>query len=175
MKKLKVDFDEIQKAMEDIVRDTFDYFLDLETGEVITLSEDILGEVKSRLYIDDYDEIGEEIEYIEFDEEPELPDWVEDEVELKLEVLLNEDGRYVHIPERESEEAYKTMTDFIETVNDPALKEKLSSVLNGKGAFRRFKDVLIDYPRERKRWHGYNAKAMKEVIIEWLENLGVEV
>lgn len=175
MKKLKVDLDEIQKAMEDITRDAFDYFLDLKTGEVISLSEDILSEIKSRLDIDDYDEIGADIEYIEFDKEPDLPDWVEDEIELIVEVLLNEDGRYVRIPERESDEAYKTMTDFIETVNDPALKEKVSSALNGKGAFRRFKDVLIDYPRERKRWHGYNAKAMKEVIIEWLKNLGVEV
>ena len=37
MKKLKIDFDEIQKAMEDVVRDTFDYFLDIETGEVKVL------------------------------------------------------------------------------------------------------------------------------------------
>jgi hypothetical protein len=59
VKKLRVNFDEVQKAMEDILRDTFDYFIDLETGEVISFSEEILGEIKSRLYDSDSDEIGE--------------------------------------------------------------------------------------------------------------------
>ena len=66
------------------------------------------------------------------------------------------------------------MTGFIETVDDPALKEALSSALDGKGAFRKFKDILLDYPKERKKWHGYNAKAMKKEIIGWLDSLGIE-
>lgn len=174
MKKLRVNFDEIQKAKEDVLRDTFDYFLDMETGEVIEFSEEILSEIKSRLYGSDSDEIGDDIEYIEFDEEPDLPDWMEDEVELALEILLDEEGRYVRIPERKPTMAYKSMADFIETVEDPVLREELSTALNGKGAFRRFKDVLIYYPKERKRWHGYNAKAMKIEIIKWLSSTGVE-
>ena len=173
MKKLKVDFDEIQKAMEDVVRDSFDYFLDLETGELMALSEDVLSVLKSNLYEDEYDEIGDDIEYIEFDEEPELPDWMEDEMEMIMEILFNEE-RYVRIPERQSGEAYITMKNFIETLSDHRLKEKLSAALNGKGAFARFKSFLIDYPKERKRWHGYNAKAMKKIIIDWLGSLGIK-
>ena len=174
MRDLKVNFDEIQKAMEDVVRDTFDYFLDLETGEVMTFSEEILGEVKERLYGDDDEEIGDDIEYIEFDKEPEIPDWMEDEVELVLEILFDTKGRYARVPERGSAAAYQSMTGFIETVDDPALKEALSSALDGKGTFRKFKDILLDYPKERKKWHGYNAKAMKKEIIGWLDSLGIE-
>jgi hypothetical protein len=174
MKKLRVNFDEIQKAMEDVSRDTFDYFIDLETGDVISFSEEILSEIKSRLYDSDSDEIAEDIEYVEFDEEPDLPDWMEDEVEMALEILLDESGRYVRIPERKPPKAYKSIADFIETVEDSVLREKLSRILDGKGAFRRFKGVLIDYPKERKRWHGYNAKVMKKEIIEWLKSLGVQ-
>ncbi len=174
MKKQKINFDEIQKAMEDVSRDTFDYFLDMVTGESIAFSEEILNEVKSRLYDSDSDEIGDEIEYIEFDEEPDLPVWMEDEVELALEILLDEEGRYVRIPEREPAAAYKSMSEFINTVKDKALREELSNALNGKGAFRRFKDVLIDFPKERKRWHGFNAKAMKKEIIEWVRSIGME-
>jgi DNA polymerase III alpha subunit len=99
---------------------------------------------------------------------------MEDEVELAVEILLDESGRYVRIPERKPSKAYKSMADFIETVEDLALKEKLSLALDGKGAFRRFKSILIDYPKERKRWHGYNAKLMKKEIIEWLKSLGVQ-
>jgi hypothetical protein len=174
MKILRIDFDEIQKAMEDVVRDSFDYFLDLQTGEVIALSEDILSEVGARLYEGDFDEIGDNVEYIEFSEEPNLPYWMEDEIELVLEVLLNENGRYVHIPERYSSEAHRVMTEFMGTVKDPVIKGQLIHVLHGKGAFKRFKSILINYPQERKRWHGYNAKAMKKVIIEWLKSLGIE-
>jgi hypothetical protein len=174
VEKQKVNFDEIQKAMEDVSRDTFDYFLDMVTGEVIAFSEEILSDVKSRLYFSDSDEIGDEIEYIEFDEEPELHYWMYDEVELALEILLDEEGRYARIPERKPHMAYKSMSDFIETVEDPLLREELSNALNGKGAFRRFKDVLIDFPKERKKWHGFNAKAMKKEIIGWLSSIGAE-
>jgi len=174
MKTLEVNFDEIQKAMEDVVRDTFDYFLDLETGEVMPFSEDILREAKLRLYEDDSDEMEDDIEFVEFDEEPDLPDWMLDEIELALEILLDENERYIRIPERESSLAYKSMSEFIDIVTDPDLKEKLSAALDGKGAFRKFKDALTNHPKERKRWHGYNAKVMKREIIEWLDSVGVK-
>src|SRR4030066_1007082 len=151
VKKLKIDFDEIQKAMEDIIRDSFDYFLDLSTGEVIAISEDLLGEMRERLSEGDFDDVEDDIEYIEFAEEPDLPYWMEDEVELSIEVLLNEGSRYVPIPERDSLKAYNIMTEFIETIGDPVLKEELSNALNGKGDSRKSKMAFPKYPKERKR------------------------
>ncbi|NWF52133.1 MAG: hypothetical protein HXY47_03535 [Nitrospirae bacterium] len=174
VKKLIIDYDEIQKAMEDITRDSFDYFLDLRTGGVIALSEDILSEVRERITDGDFEDLGDDIEYIEFAEEPDLPYWMEDEIELALEVLLNERSRYVQIPERDSEEAYNIMNEFIKTIGDPVLKEELTVALSGKGAFRKFKNVLLEYPKERKKWHAFNAKAMKNTITEWLVSLGIK-
>lgn len=174
MKMLKVDFDEIQKAMEDIVRDSFDYYFDTETGEIISLSEEMLEEIESRLYDEGDEELDEDIECIEYDEEPELPDWMLDEIDLALEVLLDESGRFVRIPERPSDKAYKTMSGFTESLEESVLKVELMDALNGKGAFRKFKDVLIHHPKERKKWHGYNAKVMKKEITAWLESIWVE-
>ncbi len=174
MKQLKINLDEIQKAMEDIARDSFDYFFDIDTGEVISFSEEILNEVKSRLYDGDSEDIDEDIEYIEFDEEPEIPDWMEDEVELAMEILFDVDERYVRIPERASSAAFQAMTEFIDKLEDQKLKDLLVASLEGKGAFRKFKDILLDYPKERKRWHGYNAKAAGKEIIRWLHSIGVE-
>jgi hypothetical protein len=174
MKQLKINFDEIQKAMEDITRDSFDYFFDTDTGEVITFSEEILNEVKSRLYDGDPEDIDEDIEYIEFDEEPEIPDWMEDEVEMAMEILFDVDERYARIPERASSAAFKAMNEFIDKLEDNNLKDLLVASLEGKGAFRRFKDILLDYPKERKRWHGYNAKAAKKELVHWLHSIGVE-
>lgn len=172
-KRLKVNFDEIQKAMEDISRDTFDYFFDIETGEVVAFSEEITRELASRLYDNDFEEIEEDMEYIEFDEEPDLPDWMFDEMDLALEVLLNREERYIRIPERKSSVAYQVMADFVETVENSVLRDELRRALNGKGAFRNFKDALLDYPKERKRWHGHNAKAIKREIKEWLHSIGI--
>jgi len=176
VKKLKVNFDEIQKAMEDVLRDTFDYFFDTETGEVIAFSEEIVKGIKSRLFddTDEYEEADEEFEYVEYDEEPDIPGWMLDEVELALEILLDESGRYMRIPERSSNEAYRSMAEFIEKVENPLLKNELAESLDGRGAFRKFKDALVPHPKERKRWHGYNAKVMKRQITEWLRSIDVE-
>jgi hypothetical protein len=117
--------------------------------------------------------MDDDMEYVEFDEEPELPEWMLDEIELAIEILLDE-GRFVRIPERSSAMAFESMAEFADSVEDLILKERLGSALDGKGAFRKFKDALMDYPKERKRWHGYNAKAMKNEIIEWLASMGIE-
>ena len=174
MKELKVNCDEVQKAMEDISRDTFDYFLDTQTGEVITVSEEILREMKDMLYDEDYEEMGDEIEYIEFDTEPEVPDWMFDEADLALEVLLDSTARYIRIPEMNSDTAFSIMKEFVQTVRDHVLKKKLVNALNGKGAFRRFKDILTEYPKERKCWHRYNAKASRSEILKWLHACGIK-
>jgi len=174
MNALKVNYDEIQKAMEDITRDTFDYFLDTQTGEVITFSEEILNELKNLLYDEDYEKMADEIEYIEFDQEPEVPDWMFDEADLALEILLDSASRYLRIPERNSDTAFTVMKEFAQTVQNPALQKELINALNGRGAFRRFKDILMGYPKERKRWHGYNAKASHTEIDTWLHSYGIK-
>lgn len=174
MKKIKVHFNEIQQAMEDIARDTFDYYFDKETGEVIPFSYELLAEMKARLYDDGCEELNEDLEYIEFDEEPDLPDWMMDEVDLALEILLDAGGRYVRIPERDSASAFNSMRAFTETVEIPELKQKLTGALEGKGTFRRFKDILRDHQKERKRWHGFDAREMKKAIRGWLRSLGIE-
>lgn len=174
MRRLYVDFDHIQKAMEDVVRDGFDYYLDLATGEVLTLSEEFMREFKCRLSDDELDEIEEEVEYIEYDDEPEIPDWMTDDMEMALEILLDESGRYIRIPERQNSIAYQSMNAFIDTVQDPRLKEELCAALNGKGAFRKFKATLVKFPKERKLWHTHNAKAVKKESLEWLQSLGIE-
>ena len=93
---------------------------------------------------------------------------------MAIEILFDVVGRYVRIPERASSAAFQAMTEFMDTVEDQDLKDLLVVSLEGKGAFRKFKDVLLDYPKERKRWHGYNAKAAKKELVRWLHSIGVE-
>lgn len=165
-----IDFDEIQKAMEDISRDAFEYFIDIETGDVIILSEDIINRAH-QLLEDTYDEDMEEYEEVEFDEDYDIPEWIEDEIELALDIFINETDKYVRIPERDPQKGYASMREFTDRLENIQLKEKLQSILDGKGAFRKFKNALEAYPKERKLWYGFNAKAMKKEIEEWLKVL----
>jgi hypothetical protein len=173
MKKLKIDFDELQKAMEDTARDAFDYFLDIETGEIIILSEDILNKARG-LLSQDLDEDLADYEEVEFDEPLDVPEWMEDEIELALDIFLYEKERYVRIPEREAGKGHRAMKDFAEQLEDPQIQKSLLAILDGAGAFRRFKDALDAYPKTKKRWHGFNAKVAKDEMKEWLRTLSIE-
>jgi len=46
--------------------------------------------------------------------------------------------------------------------------------IDGKGAFRRFKDVLLNYPTERERWFSYRADLLHWHMQKWLEKEQLE-
>ena len=137
---LKIDLEDLCLAMENSSYD-LDYYLDLETGEVIFISD----------YMDDAN--------LE---------------ELKDRIDENPD-RYEPIPKAESYEDYDDMVDFISTVEDEHLVELLEIAIDGKGAFRRFKDVLARYPEEKERWYRFKNERMKERAISWLEAIGISL
>lgn len=155
--------------MEDVSRDAFDYCLDLETGEVITISVDMLEKAEATLYKSDDEVISDDKELDGYD----MPGWIEKEVELAIKIFSEKD-RYVRIPERESHETYSLMKEFIEGIDELYPHEKLSGALAGKGAFSRFKKALGDYPVYREKWFAFNANAMKKIITKWLASLGVK-
>jgi hypothetical protein len=172
MRKIAVNFDEIQKAQEDTEREAFDYFLDRKTGEVIILSQDIINRAWEILS-ESYDDIAD-FEDVEPDDIPDIPEWMEDEVELALDIFMNEQDQYLRIPERNPKKTYAAMTEFADAVQNQPLKDSLCNVLDGPGSFRKFKDTLAPFPKEKKLWHGFNAKASRIEIVEWLRICGIE-
>ena len=83
--------------------------------------------------------------------------------------------RYEQLPKAQSYEGYEDIEDFIGTISDDNLLELLHLAVNGKGAFRRFKDVLQGYPEERERWFQFKNDKLKQRALEWLENIGVSL
>ena len=67
------------------------------------------------------------------------------------------------------------MEDFIETVKEVKLTEKLYNSIARKGAFRRFKDVLNSYPKERERWFKFKDEKVMGRVNEWFEEEGIEI
>ena len=77
------------------------------------------------------------------------------------------------IPKAEPREGYEDMEAFVATVEDEHLAELLKIAINGKGAFRRFKDALLRYPEERERWFQFKGDRMWKRAREWLDDIGV--
>src|SRR6476469_1119835 len=77
---------------------------------------------------------------------------------------------FLRVEPASSREQYRWMEKFVGSVTDEALRERLIISIDGKGAFRRFKDVLLAYPAERERWFSYRAELLHWHIRQWLES-----
>jgi hypothetical protein len=65
------------------------------------------------------------------------------------------------------------MEAFIAVVRSPRLQERLERAISGRGAFRYFKDVLLDYPTERERWFRFKQERLQRRMLDWLEAQGI--
>jgi hypothetical protein len=90
-----------------------------------------------------------------------------------LEQRIRGDSNYLLIDPVSSREQYRWMERFIESTENPDVQDHLLSAIDGKGAFRRFKDVLMEYPVERERWFTFRSERLRQCIETWLENHGI--
>jgi predicted nucleotidyltransferase len=72
-----------------------------------------------------------------------------------------------------SREAYGDMQGFIGRVRDPSARDLLERAIAGRGAFRRFKDTLLDFPELRQAWFAFHDARMERRAIEWLAGQGL--
>ncbi len=93
----------------------------------------------------------------------------------KRRLLREAPRRYVLLDPASSREQYRWMERFVQSVEDEALKERLILAIDGKGAFRRFKDVLLSYPVERDRWFTYRSNLLHIYINGWLDSKDITI
>lgn len=72
----------------------------------------------------------------------------------------------IMLPTRYDINEYEMMKDFVETIEDTKLQIQLNISLNGKGAFRRFKDICINFDIIDD-WYKFRDKKYKEIAISW--------
>lgn len=150
------DLEEIAGAME-APRDMGDYFVEVTTGEVVLIPL----------------EVQEAVEAEAAAEEPvwPLPEWAEDLLPIAKAIYDRGDPRWARVPQVGPREIYEQMVAFAQTVEDGHLKELLEVALDGRGAFRRFKDVLARYPHQQERWYRTKAAYLEKEARAWLEEL----
>lgn len=99
----------------------------------------------------------------------------------KDEIFLSNIGEYEELTEDEIDELfeksiilptqyeineYQIMLDFIDTLDNLEIKDNLHRLIQGKGAFRRFKDYCFD-ENIIQDWYKYRDERYKEIAIEW--------
>jgi hypothetical protein len=86
----------------------------------------------------------------------------------QMHVRIASDGNYLRIDPVSSREQYRWMERFIPMVEDDELRDKLTQAIDGKGAFRRFKDVLMAYGAEREKWFTFRSERLRTFMEAWL-------
>ena len=128
-----------------------DSFLNVETGAILTLYDGI---------DDAWDEYGDGGLDEDDIDDPELANFVR-----------NED-QYLRLPDRYDIDEYRIMRHFAWSRGDDAHSSALMRAIQGRGAFRRFKDTCYRLGIEQQ-WYDYKEARLMEIAREWCAENGV--
>jgi hypothetical protein len=133
----------------DVMSDEFHAYLNKETGELVTVSDEEIRTIENE------------------DDEGEYPEWQREALAMAKKVLGTSD--YLPLPSKFDIHEYAIMERFCYSFEDPRLNDELSSQIRGSGAFRRFKDAIYRHGLEDD-WYRFRDQALEEIAIEWLES-----
>jgi hypothetical protein len=92
----------------------------------------------------------------------------------QMHVRIASDSNYLRIDPVSSREQYRWMERFLPMVENTESRGKLMQAIDGKGAFRRFKDVLMTYGPERERWFAFRSERLRTFMEAWLAAHGIK-
>ncbi|MBT2636665.1 UPF0158 family protein [Bacillus sp. ISL-39] len=103
------------------------------------------------------------------DEEPfdHLPEWEQENRRIAMDVVENFEN-YIELPTKWERHEYQIMENLCLTVSDQRKQESLLRAIRGKGAFRRFKDKILDFDME-EQWFSYRDECFKQIAIDWCQ------
>lgn len=83
-------------------------------------------------------------------------------------------GEYISLPENFEINEYQMMEEFILKLPRGNSQRVLAHAIQGKGAFRRFKDRLYDVGLV-KEWYSFRDDAYEKLAREWCEEHNIEI
>ena len=153
---MDIDWDDLQAAFLSTRTDRA-FYLDRETGEVISISEEEEDGVEEGE--DDGDDAVEEDQSDE---------------EILREEIESDADRYVMVAPVPLADLVEWMTAFIQTVKEKDLAGPLLKAANGHHPDREFDRALRKNPIERLRWIGFLETQAQEIIDGWIEENDLE-
>ncbi len=173
-RKVKVDMGELDTAL-NWGTSEWNYYLDLETGKVIGI-DDETNRMLEELIEEMYDEQDTQITFLEelLQQRNDIRDW-QKEILLEADRVDREFGqRYVSVEPDDPYQGYNDMDHFIATLDNEDLQDRLSRAIHGRGAFRRFKDLVARHPDVEEQWYAYKDARAKERLLRWLDENDIE-
>ncbi|AEA28754.1 UPF0158 family protein [Pseudonocardia benzenivorans] len=85
----------------------------------------------------------------------------------------DEPAGWRRIPPMEAGEGYGDMRDFVEAVQHRRAAELLDQAIDGRGAFRRFKNALFEFPEVRDEWYRFRDARARRGAVDWLLEEGL--
>lgn len=151
------------------------HYLDLETGEIILVMDEISSKL-DMIYGQIYDEEGGRVASLEaYLEGEDIHDWQKGALLDADRVEQGYGERYIRVEWDNPYGDYNDMERFIRTVEDPELRERLWRAIDGRGAFRYFKDVVGEHPQVRERWFEFKDARRRQRTEAWLEAHDIEL
>ncbi len=172
-RKLRINMGEMHAAMDNAFGE-MSHYLDLETGEVLLVMNDTQSKLEA---IYDETDAWDPIDHPALEkaiQEADVHDWQKEALLQAHQIEIISPSRYVYISASEPYAGYNDMEDFIFTVDDDHLREVLYVAIQGKGAFRRFKDVLLNHPDVREKWFEFSDNRERERVRAWLAMYNIE-
>jgi hypothetical protein len=168
----EIDLEEIVQALESSYDSPLRWYLDPDTMEVSFVEEEMLYLLRE--YFEESSDNRDEGEWALKQLIADLDDLVigceEEELYRWLDGYQDE---IIFIEPLEFFEKLEIIHGFIdEMIDDEQLAARLYEVLDGRGAFHRFKDVLMQYGRLGE-YRDFYDKAMRQHALEWLGNHGL--
>lgn len=72
-----------------------------------------------------------------------------------------------------SRESYRDMADFTAGVQHRRAAALLDRAIEGRGAFRRFKNTLFEFPEVRDQWFRFRDARSRRRAVDWLAGTGL--
>lgn len=102
-----------------------------------------------------------------------LPEFLFDEAVTGEEVEgADDEERWLWVDCEGSRAGYRDMEWFVDDLEDRDVAHRLSAALGGRGPFRRFKDVLFQWPDLTEQWHSFHEDRQRGRARSWLASAG---
>jgi len=148
---VQVKLQDILEGM-DFQSDEQSAFLNLTTGEVVSITDEELRAAENDEPLEDF------------------PEWQHAAIRIAGEIVATD--HYLPLPDRFEINAYRMMERFCLSVDDDDLRDELCDAIRGRGAFRRFKDKVQAYGIA-EAWYRYRDAALREIAKAWCEAHGI--
>ncbi len=80
--------------------------------------------------------------------------------------------RYIRLPKKERNFAVKIRKDFVESIEDPYLKDLLAKAVESELKFR---NALMEFLPERRKWYRFQSERSSEFLRNWFLERGIEL